>query len=139
VSRLVVLLAMLALSGCTVTTGVGDWLGLSCPMVEQAQLDPEALAAPGSEPECFLAWPTRGSIALAAKGDSADSISCEEREEAAFSADEPLIVRPGQIAWVFGGRGERPKVSYVHPACPELDAWIDAGGTPGELVAEITQ
>jgi len=128
-------------SACTVVHGTGEWLGISCEWVEWKCMDPSAPTAPrptnampGDE-TCYLTWPTSGRIALASRGDDADSVSCEERDDSLPTASDPLVVRPGQIAWIYGTYSDEPRAMLALTTCTELDDWIEAGGTPGELAA----
>lgn len=129
-----------AASGCTVVHGAGEWLGIACEWVEWQHMDPAAPTAPtpvnaGPEDEtCYMTWADSGRVVLASQGDSHDSISCNEREDSVYTADDPLVVRPGQIAWIYGTYSDKPRVQIALTTCAELDAWVDAGGTPGELV-----
>jgi hypothetical protein len=126
-------------SGCTVVHGTGEWLGIACEWVEWQHMDPTAKNAPrpkSAEPDeevCYLTWPERGRVALASRGDDAGEVSCGEREDSTYTEDEPLVVRPGQIAWIYGTYSDSPVVTLALTTCAELDAWVADGGTPGEL------
>jgi hypothetical protein len=133
------------LSGCTVVHGAGEFLGIACEWVEWKPMDPSATTAPRpadalpSEDVCYVAWPESGRLVLANRGDDADSISCEERDESMPTAEQPLVVRPGQIAWIYGTYSDMPRVVLALATCSELDAWVEAGGTPGEFAATKTE
>jgi len=130
-------------SGCTMVHGAGEILGLACEWVEWQPMDPASPTSPrpiGSQPDddvCYIAWPTSGRIALASRGDEASSISCDERDESQPTADDPLVVRPGQIGWIYGTYSDMPRVTLALVTCAELDSWIDAGGTAGELASTL--
>ena len=142
---LAVALLALAASGCSVVHGTGEWLGVACEWVEWKHMDPTSSTAPRPEnakaddETCYLTWPESGRVVLANKGDDYDSISCEERDDSAYTADEPLVVRPGQIAWIYGTYSDKPRVNLALTTCSDLVAWIEAGGTPGELARTKTE
>jgi hypothetical protein len=138
-------LAALALlsGGCTVVHGTGELLGIACEWVDWHHMDPTARNAPrassaGPEDEtCYLAWPEQHArVALASKGDDAGTVSCSEREDAEPTAEDPLVVRPGQIAWIFSPYDQEPEITLVVTTCAKLDAWTADGGTPGEFAAD---
>ena len=112
-------LVALAGSGCTVVHGTGEWLGVTCEWVEWQKMDPTSPSAPrpdGAGPDdetCYLTWPDSGRLVLANRGDSHDSISCEERDESRYTAEDPLVVRPGQIAWIYGTYSNKPRVNLA--------------------------
>jgi hypothetical protein len=131
-------------SGCNVVHGTGELLGMSCEWVDWQYMDPSAPSAPrskGAGPEdetCYLAWPEyHARVALASQGEDADAVSCEERKDAKPSAEEPLVVRPGQIAWIYSPYNHEPEITLLVTTCAKLDAWTDVGGTPGEYAAEV--
>jgi hypothetical protein len=142
VVRLSVLALALASSACTVVHGTGEWLGIACEWVEWKNMDPASPTAPrpaGAGPNdetCYLTWPVSGRVALASRGDDADEISCSERDDSAYTEEEPLVVRPGQIAWIYGTYSTDPEVTLVLTTCAELDSWVESGGTPGEFAAD---
>lgn len=136
--RLVALAAFALLPACSVVHGTGELLGFACEWVEWKPMDPTAKSAArpaGAAPDeevCYLAWSASGRLALASKGDDSDTISCDEREDSRPTEADPLVVRPGQIAWIFGTYSDDPEARVVITTCADLDA---SGMTPGEYVA----